>query len=105
MRLLKIFGIIFAIHLIPLTFVFWLVWNFTEAGTAWVLFLLLDFPLSWFYFPVAPIVDQITEGWFWRELWRLHLAPAIFFQVVGCINWLLIYLFVSKIWAIIRQEI
>jgi hypothetical protein len=92
--------IIFFIHLILVAFVARYVYAYSEASTLWLIFLLLDFPLSWLILIVHPFIDQISDCYFWRTTFAL----AIFFQTIGTINWLVIYMLVRKIFMIWNNE-
>ena len=91
MNFYSILWVVFLIHLIPVGCVFCLTHFYPEAVMCWLIFLLLDFPLSWLFFTIEPVVRWVSDSQYWANL----LAPAIFFQVVGCINWLIIYLIVT----------
>jgi hypothetical protein len=98
MQLFKAFCIIFVLHLIPILYVVWLAANYSEAGNAWLLFLILDFPLSWLFIPIEPLIHVHSIRY---DLWNLLLAPALIFQFLGCIHWLLIYMLVRFVLDII----
>jgi len=82
MSIIRVAGIVFIIHLL-LTCICFVIATSKEGALVWILFLVVDFPLSWLYFPVEPIVHWISDWTFWRFV----LAPAMFFQIVGTVNW------------------
>jgi len=94
----KIFWIFFLIHLLPVMYALFVISQSKEGVMVWLLFLLLDFPLSWLFFMVNPVIHWVSESGFWRFV----LAPAIFFQIVGTVNWMLIYLAVTGLLKIFR---
>jgi hypothetical protein len=96
MSTLKVFCVVFTIHLIPIVYIFFVSLQ-PEGGMAWMLFAILDFPASLLYYFAEPLVGQLDS------VWQLAVAHAIFFQIVGSINWLLIYLAVKGLLKIFRR--
>jgi hypothetical protein len=99
-RIFIAFCVIFILHLIPVSYVAWLVANYSEAGTAWLLLLLLDFPLSWSIFPLVSVIPIDSNQY---DVWNIQLALALFFQFIGSINWLLVYLLVCCLFKALKR--
>jgi len=51
-----IFFIVFFIHLIPVIYIATVAFHYPEGAMGWFLFLLIDFPLSWLFIPLDPLV-------------------------------------------------
>jgi len=99
MSIYKVFLIIFLVHLVlVIGAVYHELFAEEGAGLIWILFLLLDFPLSCLFFMVNSIVHWILGS----ILLRFTFATAIFFQIVGTVNWLLIYLAINWLNKIFR---
>ncbi len=96
MSTIKIACFVFFIHLAMVSYIIFVVSASPEGCMGWLVFLFVDFPLAWLYVPVAPIVDMISDSFFWR----FYFAPAVFFQVIGCMNWLMICLAIRFIYRI-----
>ena len=90
----KLVAICFVIHLIPVLFVLFSIARTGEAVMLWLLFLFIDFPLAWLYIPVTLFVEPLFRPDIIRcpTFWNVTF-PAIFFQIVGTINWVIIVLF------------
>jgi len=88
MTTVKIFWIIFAVHLIPVIWVSYCVARYPESSLLWLIFTLLDFPLGWLFYFAYDFIHWVSES----DFWRFVLWPALFFQIIGTVNWLLIYL-------------
>jgi len=97
MSILKIFFIVFIVHLIPVVYIFFVSLQ-SGGGIAWMLFVFIDFPASLLYYFTKPLIGPLDS------VWQLAVAHAIFFQVVGSINWLLIYLTVCWLVKFFRGE-
>ena len=96
-QFLKLATIIFVLHLIPVIYILCLCMQYSEAVMGWYLFLMIDFPLGWLWFPVDGLLN--VSGFFtWLEkvmdmdvmdIYILFFLP-VFFQIIGTINWVII---------------
>ena len=89
MSLFRIFCLVFALHLIPIGYVIFVSLQSPEGMMAWLLFLLLDFPLGSIYILIEPVIEL--------NFWKYLIFLAVFFQIVGSFNWFLIVVLVRWI--------
>lgn len=90
--------IVFLLHLVPVTWIFVLTCLNSECVMGWILFLLIDFPLGWLLIWGEPIYSLISDDYFWR----FQVFPALFCQIVGTLNWVLIICFFRKVRKFIK---
>ena len=95
---------IFVLHLIPVLLIGTLVvMNYlvygakSEGDLAWLVFHIIDFPFIWFASSSMPAVETL-----WQSLatpfsnaclnyyWDYVVLPAVFFQIIGWINWCIV---------------
>jgi len=98
----RLVAIVFVLHLIPVIGVLWGCMVENEAVMLWLLFFFLDFPLGFLYLVGAWMADPVFV-WLGadRSMMNNVVFPAIFFQIVGTINWVIIVLFLrwlSRLW-------
>jgi hypothetical protein len=89
-KFLLVFSIVFFLHLI---FVLYITFHFTDYAAigGLLLFLFLDFPLSFLYFLVEPLSLKFSSQ---------ILFDAIVYQIIGTTNWLLIVYVIRFIWRL-----
>ena len=91
-RFWRIAAIVFVIHLIPVIYILGVCIASSEGVMGWLLFLMIDFPLGWLFLPAMALLDLCTPLEVWFEVKNI-VFPAVFFQIVGTINWVIIVLF------------
>jgi len=95
-RLCRLVAIVFVFHLIPVSLVFWSVMTVQESVLLWLLFFMIDFPLGFLFIPVDFLLFEhfsVRSVIVPDHILRFSFFPAIFFQIVGTINWVIIVLF------------
>ena len=90
----KLVTIVFVFHLIPVGYIFWASMTFDEGVMGWLLFLIIDFPLGWLIVPVESMLFEYlsVRSAVVPDILQWTFFPAIFFQIVGTINWVIFVL-------------
>lgn len=91
--------IVFIVHLIPVLFIATSVSHYGEAE-AWWLFMGIDFPCSLLVYIACAICDMSSQNVFWR----LIVYPAVFFQIIGVLNWMLIIYGVRTVIGLLTKK-
>jgi hypothetical protein len=95
-RFWRITAIVFVLHLIPVSFGLWSVMTVQESVLLWLLFFAIDFPLGFLFIPVDFLLFEhfsVRSVIVPDHILRFSFFPAVFFQIVGTINWVIIILF------------
>ena len=95
----RVFSIIFVVHLIPVLYIVFCCFYSDEGEMGWLFFPILDFPSSLLYGMVEPWIFKFFNDTFIRFI----LFPAIFFQIIGVINWVAIVYIVKFIRLVSRN--
>jgi hypothetical protein len=91
----KLVAIVFVIHSIPVSLVLWACMIEGEAVMLWFLFFLIDFPLGWLLVPMFALFEYLSIRsaiGIPAPMFLNVVFPAIFFQIIGTINWVIIIL-------------
>ena len=91
----KLVAIVFVLHLIPVSYAFCLCMTYSEAVMGWILFIIIDFPLGLLIVPVDSLLFEylsVRSAVVPDHILRWVFFPAVFFQIVGTINWVIIVL-------------
>ena len=104
-RFWRIVAIVFVLHLFPVIYVLGVCIAFPEGVMGWFLFLMIDFPLGWLFLPAMGLLDLCTPlEKVWFEVENI-VFPAVFFQIVGTINWVIIVLCLRVVGSVIVRTL